>query len=116
MVLPPSASAIPRSHERASRGEVLPDGRLACEACGFTARDAYPNLDGDLCEVHHRRPLSEAVAPVATSLADLAIMCPNCHRAIHRTDPLMSVEEFRTRFFADGIPRLRRTAAGRGAW
>ena len=83
--------AIARAKRAAAR---LPDGRLACEACGFTARDAYPNLDGDLCEVHHRRPLSEAVAPVATSLADLAIMCPNCHRAIHRTDPLMSVEEF----------------------
>ena len=88
--------AIAKAKRTAAR---LPDGRLPCEACGFAARDQYPGLDGDLCEVHHRQPLAAAVAQVATSVADLAIMCPNCHRAIHRTDPLMSVDEFRARFF-----------------
>jgi 5-methylcytosine-specific restriction protein A len=30
-----------------------------------------------------------------TRLADLAILCANCHRMIHKTRPLMSVEEFK---------------------
>jgi hypothetical protein len=28
-------------------------------------------------------------------LADLAVLCANCHRMIHKTRPLMPVEEFR---------------------
>jgi predicted HNH restriction endonuclease len=32
---------------------------------------------------------------VCPDLDDLAIVCSNCHRMIHRTRPMMSVEEFR---------------------
>ena len=74
-------------------------GRIQCEACGFTVDDTYPELGCEICEVHHRRPLSEAAAPTNTTLDDLAVLCPNCHRAIHRTEPLLSVEDFRARFF-----------------
>jgi len=77
-----------------------PDGQLACEACGFVVPSVYPGLSGDVCEVHHRRPLAEAAEAIATRLQDLAVLCPNCHRAIHRTDPLMSIEDFRARFFS----------------
>jgi len=74
-------------------------GRISCEACGFSADDTYTGLGCDICEVHHRRPLSEAAAPTNTTLDDLAVLCANCHRAIHRTEPLHSVEDFRARFF-----------------
>ena len=60
----------------------------------------YPRLDGEVCEIHHRLPLAEASEAVETRLMDLAVLCANCHRAIHRTTPLMSVEEFRSRFFS----------------
>lgn len=75
-------------------------GRLQCEACGFTTEAVYPRLDGEVCEIHHRLPLAEASEAVETRLMDLAVLCANCHRAIHRTTPLMSVEEFRSRFFS----------------
>jgi hypothetical protein len=74
------------------------DGCVRCEACGVSAKDKYPGLQGDICEIHHRRPLAEAVEPVATKLEDLAVLCANCHRAIHRTKPLMDVESFRKQF------------------
>jgi hypothetical protein len=77
------------------------DGRLECEACGFVAQVQYPGLPGDVCEVHHRRQLAEALEPVTTRLEDLAVLCANCHRAIHSTKPLVSVEEFRSRFLAN---------------
>lgn len=73
-------------------------GCLQCETCGFTTQAAYPRLDGEVCEIHHRLPLAEAAQAVETRLMDLAVLCANCHRAIHRTRPLMSVEEFRSRF------------------
>jgi hypothetical protein len=88
--------AIALAKRQSMRG---PDGQLACEACRFVISRVYPGLSGDICEVHHRRPLGEASSAVRTRLEDLALLCPNCHRAIHRTDPLMSVEDFRTLFF-----------------
>mgnify|MGYP003576277551 CR=1 FL=1 len=72
-----------------------PSGGLVCEACGTDSAVRYPAIAQDIWEVHHRLPLSEADVPVTNSLADLAILCPNCHRAIHRTRPMMSVDEFK---------------------
>ncbi len=70
-------------------------GSLECEACGFNFAKVYGDLGADFCEVHHRLPLSQLDAPVCPKLDDLAIVCSNCHRIIHRTKPLMSVEDFR---------------------
>jgi hypothetical protein len=71
-------------------------GQLECEVCGFVAQLAYPGL-AEMCEVHHRTPLGQVAQAVDTRLVDLAILCPNCHRAIHQTNPMMTVEEFRAR-------------------
>lgn len=65
-------------------------GVLFCEAC-WGRHKSYGKLTGDIFEVHHRNPLSESTDPVKTRLKDLAVLCPNCHRAIHRTDPMLSV-------------------------
>jgi hypothetical protein len=81
---------------------------LCCEACGLTSKAAFPGLLEDILEVHHRHPLSAVDGSVVTSLSDLALLCPNCHRAIHRTKPYLSVDEFRTRI----LPLSRRNAIG----
>lgn len=73
-------------------------GKLSCESCDFSTQDVFRGLEGEVCEIHHRLPLAFASEPVSTTLSDLAVLCPNCHRAIHRTKPLMSVEEFRSHF------------------
>lgn len=68
-------------------------GGLACEVCDFDFR-IYKKLGEGFCEVHHLRPLSEITSSVQTSLEDLAIVCANCHRMIHRNGqarPLSSV-------------------------
>lgn len=70
------------------------DSKLACEACMFIFEDKYGELGKNYCEVHHRKPLA-AGHKRQTYLSDLAIMCSNCHRMIHRTDPMLSIEEFR---------------------
>jgi hypothetical protein len=71
-------------------------GRLYCEACRFP-HSKYKNIAGDIFEVHHRLPLSKAKGPVKTKLSDLAVLCPNCHRAIHRTKPMLPVEKLAKR-------------------
>ena len=72
-------------------------GELVCEACGFNFATAYRDLGEGFCEVHHRTAL--AGGRRATRLEDLAILCSNCHRMIHHTDPMQSVEGFRDKYF-----------------
>lgn len=66
-------------------------GRLCCEACGFDFKEVYGEIGDGFCEVHHLQPLSKADGVVKTELGDLAIVCSNCHRIIHRTDPMPSI-------------------------
>ena len=72
-------------------------GRLQCEVCSFDFRLFYKGACPDFCEIHHGRPLSALKAATKTTLKDLHVLCPNCHRAIHLLDPLPSVEDFRNR-------------------
>lgn len=59
-------------------------GEVRCELCQISATDTYPEKLGErIFEVHHRKPLGDAVSPVRTTLEDLAVLCANCHRAVH---------------------------------
>ena len=69
-------------------------GRLCCEACGFDFKEIYGDLGDGFCEVHHLHPLHMSDGKTKTELKDLAIICSNCHRIIHRTDPMPSVDKF----------------------
>lgn len=68
-------------------------GKLCCQVCGFDFKDFYGELGEGFCEVHHLQPLSKADGSVKTALKDLAIICSNCHRIIHRSDPMPSIEK-----------------------
>lgn len=63
-------------------------GFLACEVCGWRGEDHYGPLGSDLLEVHHTRPLSEMKRGEVTRVEDLMLLCPNCHRAVHRGDAI----------------------------
>ncbi len=75
-------------------------GSLACECCNFEAAIKFPGLESPIVEVHHRTMLSSQPGAVEIKLGDLAVLCPTCHRAIHRTDGL-TVEAFKSRFFPE---------------
>jgi hypothetical protein len=82
-----------RSIVEAKKGAVRRStGTLACEVCGFDFATVYPRIGDDFCEVHHRTPLSRLNSTVATRLSDLAVVCSNCHRMLHRTVPFGTVE------------------------
>lgn len=91
------------SHLRRERNRVLVDakkaatlsanGSLCCEACGFDFSATYGALGEGFCEVHHLVPLSASSESVTTTLDDLAVLCSNCHRVIHRSTPMLSVVE-----------------------
>jgi hypothetical protein len=65
---------------------------IACEVCGFDFFKTYGERGRDYIECHHRTPL-HVTGPVTTSLNDLALICSNCHRMIHRSNPWLTVEQ-----------------------
>lgn len=71
-------------------------GKLCCEACGFDFKATYGRHGHEFCEVHHLKPISTMGQGEATKLADLAIICSNCHRIIHRIDPMPTIDHFKT--------------------
>jgi predicted HNH restriction endonuclease len=69
-------------------------GRLGCEACSFDFAAIYGPLGDGFAECHHRTPLAALSGVTTTRLTDLAIVCANCHRMLHRR-PYHSVEQLR---------------------
>ncbi|MFF4241455.1 HNH endonuclease [Actinomadura geliboluensis] len=61
-------------------------GTLACEACGFDFEKTYGARGAGYIECHHVVPLHQ-VGEGSTKLSDLALICANCHRMIHRAAP-----------------------------
>lgn len=69
---------------------------IACEVCSFDFRDAYGDLGDGYIEVHHVLPL-HASGPTTTRMDDLALLCSNCHRMIHRARPWLTPDGLRER-------------------
>jgi 5-methylcytosine-specific restriction endonuclease McrA len=73
----------------------------ACQVCGFDFVHVYGEIGRSFAEVHHLNPLSERPASewteaVLTKIADVAVLCANCHRMIHRRRPALSLDELRS--------------------
>ena len=70
-------------------------GELNCEACGFNFGKTYGERGDNYIEIHHVKPLSELKPNSKTHLKDLAVVCANCHRMIHRKAPWLTIQELR---------------------
>lgn len=70
-------------------------GRLECEVCHFDFRKVYGEIGEEFCEVHHLIPLGQTVGMVETKLEDLAIVCSNCHRMLHKGKPLFELDKLK---------------------
>lgn len=70
-------------------------GRLACEACGFDFGRTYGKLGENYIECHHLVPVSQLTPGMKTKLSDIALVCSNCHRMIHRKRPWITLDELK---------------------
>lgn len=96
-----------RLHRRLERDGRLPrrvkaarlreTGRLECEVCRFDFSANYGPLGDGFIEAHHRRPVHQLDGNEKTKAVDLALVCSNCHRMLHRATPQMSVEELQAK-------------------
>ncbi|MFB6894485.1 HNH endonuclease [Kitasatospora sp. NPDC056327] len=84
-------------------------GSLACEVCGFDFEQVYGERGAGYVECHHIVPLHVA-GESTTRLADLALICSNCHRMIHRRAPWPTPRELRATLAAS--TRIPPQAAG----
>jgi 5-methylcytosine-specific restriction protein A len=78
------------------RNKVLAEkGCLKCEACDFDFFEVYGESGKEFCEIHHLVPLHKSDGIIKTKLSDLAVVCSNCHRMLHRAKPMLSVESLK---------------------
>lgn len=83
----------------AKKRKVLKDkGELKCEACSFDFEKFYGAMGKGFIECHHLTPLFSVQVNKGTRLDDLALLCSNCHRMIHRDFNVSSIEEFKRKW------------------
>lgn len=67
-----------------------------CRACGFSFGEVYRPLGAGFAEVHHLAPLASLEAEALVDpLADVVVLCANCHRMVHRKDPPLTPDELK---------------------
>ena len=89
---------VPKSHLVRERNSTLIAKFKAslvnprCEACSMNFTEVYGELGSNYIEAHHKTPVATMEQGGKTTLDDLAALCPNCHRIIHKNYP-MAVEQ-----------------------
>lgn len=81
----------------AKKKKVLKEkGELKCEACDFDFEKIYGEMGKGYIECHHLIPLSNYQVNKETKLDDLALLCSNCHRMIHKDLGIRTIQEFKS--------------------
>jgi putative restriction endonuclease len=79
-----------RTHLRRERSKSLVDrfksqlDSFACCVCEFDFFKTYGELGRGFIEAHHKLPISQLRPGTKSRLEDLAPVCSNCHRMLHR--------------------------------
>ena len=102
-------AVISRRRERSLRlrGEAFAAHGYGCQVCGFSFERVYGEWGRDFAEVHHMQPLSEAPlgGRAVNPRTDLAVLCANCHRMIHRrAGKALTLDELRA-WVVEGTPK-----------
>jgi 5-methylcytosine-specific restriction enzyme A len=71
-------------------------GRLACAVCGFDFAERYGPRGEGFIECHHTIAVSDPTHTGTTRLEDVALVCSNCHRIIHRSRPWLALPALST--------------------
>ncbi len=79
--------------------------KYICECCGFEFQKKYGTIGEEYIECHHVKPLADSNGVEEIGLEDLAALCSNCHRMIHRL--LESNEEKYRNNYAQSVKDLR---------
>lgn len=81
--------------EKKKQSVLTREGALQCEVCNFDFSATYGALGDGYIEVHHCKPLANIIVGEPTKLSDLAVVCANCHRMLHRRSLTLSLDGLR---------------------
>jgi 5-methylcytosine-specific restriction protein A len=82
--------------ERVKRLALERKRRLICDLCRFDFAEWYGEIREGFIECHHTRPLSALTRERKTRVSEVALVCSNCHRMIHRKRPWLTMEKLST--------------------
>lgn len=98
------------THLMVERNRRLVDFLKASSArvCDICADDYAARYGVEYIEAHHKTPIATLTSEHVVNPEDLALLCPNCHRAVHiiMKQCELDYEEIRSRL----VSRLKRTA------
>lgn len=83
-----------RTHLRRERSKALVNrfkaalASFSCEICDFDFLAAYGEIGRGYIEAHHKVPVALLELGAKTRIEDLASVCSNCHRMLHRSGNL----------------------------
>ncbi|MBL1352946.1 MAG: HNH endonuclease [Zetaproteobacteria bacterium] len=76
-------------------------GELECQCCGFDFEFNYGEIGREFIEAHHTKPISELPEfrldenGEETKKEDIALVCSNCHRMLHRKRPWLEMNQLK---------------------
>jgi 5-methylcytosine-specific restriction enzyme A len=93
-----------RWHKRSERNPKLAKSAkeyhgTTCMTCGFNFEETYGEIGVGYIEAHHLTPFSELKGR-PTQLdpkTDFTVLCPNCHRMLHKVTPPLTPDELKAR-------------------
>jgi 5-methylcytosine-specific restriction protein A len=66
-----------------------------CSVCDFDFGGKYGTRGEGFIEAHHQEQLSSLKKAKKISIDDLAAVCSNCHRMLHKTNPVSTIEDLK---------------------
>lgn len=82
---------------RASVRHLIFEKGFKCEVCDWVLPDENSDIWQSSFEVHHLKPFADLATGKTRVLKadDFAVLCSNCHRAIHRTKFIGNIKKFK---------------------
>jgi len=101
------ARVYKKSRNRPLRDKALAQSRGRCACCGVVYGELLGGRGRRVLQVHHRDQLSQRIVPRVSTVADLAVVCANCHALIH-ADPkaALTVEAVKSLWKRSRYPAL----------
>ena len=100
----PEGREVERIHRARERNQALVRrakekfkqkyGHLYCQICRFDFSLKYGDIGSDFIEAHHTaEPISSG--EMRTKVKDIAMVCSNCHRMLHRRRPWLKMKQLK---------------------
>lgn len=101
----PEGKMVERSHKFRERNSQvvrlaksnfkMKYGKLFCEICQFDFEKTYGYDGRDFIEGHHTIAVSEMPPEYKTKPEEIALLCSNCHRMIHKKRPWLTMKDLK---------------------